>query len=733
MMSRNTTIALLVVNLALFAFIMVYERGTLSTSETAGRSGQVLTEFVRDSVERVELVRGDEPPIVLVRERTEDEEEDVLDLGTWVLAGPIEGPADQDAVDSLLGALEWLTAQRTLTEITAEDRGQFGLAEPRFTVRFQVREQNVEVAFGGEAPTGEGIYVGVVGEDRAHVVGDDIVEELDHDANHFRSKELFADFFASDARTLVLEGGGEPVRFVRDEGAWRLTAPVVGWARAAVVDGLLRVMRRARATRFVSESADDLAGYGLDEPWRELTATRPEEASGETEARLRVGGPCGEHAGERYAIANDGGPVVCVTVGDVSALEVNRDAIREERLLPVANDAIEKIVLTRGDRRLELRREEDVWRMYEGPADAPGEGAPADDAAIAEWTGALRDAEAVEFVALEGEPGYGLDSPRARITVHRSDRDSTLTLRLGDDARAGVWVRRGDENAMVLFPSEVVALFEAEPVRFRSRELLDEEPTDATRVTIRRSGREERAVKGEGGVWQLEAPIEVEADRVVVGALVRRFASLRAERLVGAEAAGEHGLGSPSAVVEVAFESEGEGGDTETRTLTLQLGASTPDGRFARLGDDGVVFVLGAESVDELLQPLASRDQLTVVTEELASLSVQLEGQPPYELTRDGTTWRLAAGGTPDEDRTDALVDRLGTLRAIGVEGYGPATRDYPNRVIGTANDGSTVTLLVGAPQGEGDDAWVPMRREGLDVTYRVRPDAARAILDYAP
>ncbi|MCZ7687478.1 MAG: hypothetical protein M5U28_55555 [Sandaracinaceae bacterium] len=72
------------------------------------------------------------------------------------------------------------------------------------------------------------------------------------------------------------------------------------------------------------------------------------------------------------------------------------------------------------------------------------------------------------------------------------------------------------------------------------------EAADARSVTLRRGAAEERAVRDEEGAWQLEAPIEAEADRVVVREVVRQIVELRAERFVAARPTAEHGLASPA-------------------------------------------------------------------------------------------------------------------------------------------------------------------------------------------
>ena len=105
----------------LFAYIAIWERHGLSSGELDDRRAQLVPAFVRERVSEVSIDR-EGGRIVLVRERAEEEGE----LGDWTLKEPVEGAADFDAVDSLLGAIEWATPLRRLEGISAADRERFG-------------------------------------------------------------------------------------------------------------------------------------------------------------------------------------------------------------------------------------------------------------------------------------------------------------------------------------------------------------------------------------------------------------------------------------------------------------------------------------------------------------------------------------------------------------------------------------------------------------------------------
>src|SRR5690606_16489882 len=111
----------------------------------------------------------------------------------------------------------------------------------------------------------------------------------------------------------------------------------------------------------------------------------------------------------------------------------------------------------------------------------------------------------------------------------------------------------------------------------RARDLVDEAAADARAITLVRGGVEERAVRADGGDWRLEAPIQAEADRVIVREVVRQIAELRAERFVAERAAAEHGLSAPRLTASVRFQASDESED-EATTVTLRVGAPADDG-----------------------------------------------------------------------------------------------------------------------------------------------------------
>lgn len=755
-MSRRTTIVLGIIALAMAAFIVFFESGMLSTGELEARRGRVLQRFVRPRVTDVEVRRtgdGEEQRIALHREREEDLDE--FELGQWRITAPIESDADQDAVDQLLSALEWLEARRSLSGITDEDRQRFGLAEPRASVRFSVAGEDVTVALGGEDPRGEGVYVAVSDRpDEAFVVGQDFVEALEHDVSHFRRKEMFATLRSADVSSVELRTREASARVERAESGWRLREPYEALARTSAIEELFGMIRDVRATRFLAEGAGDLGRYGLDEPSRELVVSREREghdAADRSPLRLRVGGACPGHEGELTAMAGDEGPVVCVEAESVALLDQGADRLRESRLLAMRDDAIERVEIE-GPTDLQVRRDEGDWELVRGEDEQP-----ADDEAIADWTRALRAQEALAYEPASDEAlrARGLASPRATVTFVASDEDRSESIALGAADAESVWVRRGDDPQLARFPIAAEALLTPGAIRFRDRRLVRDAEENAVRMRVARAGTEE-TVEKRGTEWRVSAPVEVPADRVIVRDVARALASLTAIRFAADRAGPEHGLERPRIVLTATFEgplpSEESGEDEHDhehehddeeeagppREIVLRIGAPTEGGAFARLGEDQAVFVVAGELVEDLEGPLASRDLLATETSELESLAI-VRGGERVELRREGDGWS-AGQGPADEARTTLILDRLASMRALGTTSYGEPAPDAgmgaPALVLEVRRRSGApeqYELRVGAPGAAGDDGWYHARRSDLAIGYRLGAPVVRAFLDYQP
>ena len=133
-----------------------------------------------------------------------------------------------------------------------------------------------------------------------------ILEELDADAESFRSRRLFS-ISEFDTRALELISSGEKLSFTRPQGGgeWKVTSPANLKPKPESIDQTLRSLLETEAEKVVGP-AKDLPGYGLDPPAARAEVTGSGEPPKREVVRLGKSAP-GE--GRIYAL-KEGRPFV---------------------------------------------------------------------------------------------------------------------------------------------------------------------------------------------------------------------------------------------------------------------------------------------------------------------------------------------------------------------------------------------------------------------------------------
>ena len=714
-MNRQSVIALGLVAVALLAYIIVYERHTLSTGALEGRDNRVAREYVRAQVDRVEIERRGQDPIALVRDR---EDEDAL--GSWRMVAPLESAADDDAVGALLGSVDWVDARRRIDALEDGDLVEFGLDEPRVSATFVMGNERLTLAVGGETPGGDGVYVTSDGGQSAVVAGKDLYEALDQDVDHFRSKRLLERGMLT-ARELRL---GD-VALTLSDGRWT-TADGVR-ASGNRLDEALQALTDLEARRYLGD--ESLRGEAT--VIRAVREAGDDEGDGDVVVELSLGGPCEGDAEQRYAqvaLTRDGertaGPLTCVAERDVEPLLVPADEWRERRPLTLNDLELESMTVTGAAGTLELTDEGSGWTYAMG--DQSGS---VDEDALIEWLGAIKAHRAQSFVIPAGDEelrSYGLAAPAVTITL-RATEDRTETVALGAVTSEGAYLRRDDEPAILIVPAAAAADLEPSVARLRPRQLLELDASDITELAIRRQAATERLTR-EGEGWALTAPLTMPAADAEVRAVVRDLADLRAVRFVADRAQPDHGLDAPR--VDLTFTAREDGDAVEHR---LRLGRATDEGAFARLDGDSAVFLVEPGLARGLAGPLVPRDLLATSRYEVTEVQVS-EGERTVRLRNDQGSW-VTENGPLADDATETFFGALDHLRAAGTSAYGPASAadglTPPRATIHVVREEGSpepreYDIVIGAAA---DAEAVHARRGDLAVGFLLREPVVDALL----
>jgi len=715
-MKNRTVLIVLGIAVVLLAFIMFFERESMTTDELEGRKDRVFVEFRLEAVEGV-AIRGTSGQRVELR-RNEDPAED---SEKWKIVTPVELEGDAASVRSVLSAIDYLLKDRVVRGDDVAADPTYGLTEPRVIASFTIRGREREFRIGADSQDGKKVYVAL--DDRPHefyAVEKEFYESMNLGLDELRDKHLVTGSL-SEALAVRVTRANDEIDLAREPGApWTIARE---GARVAAtgdqVADLLASLGNLEVAIFVADEVaeKDLARYGLEAPTHSTTVTLPGDRG---EVRLLFGKPCdGEHL--IHATAADSGTVACVADDTLAMLDWPLARLCEMRAAVFRDEDLSKIAISRGGAELVLERDDDLGRWVLTGADAP----EVEQAAVAELLAALRESRAIEL-SVGGERLAELGDPTAKIALELEAGQESITLTAWASDEPGVQlVRRGEEQAILKIGGKLIELVSVDPLTYRRRTIKNGERDDVVKLSIR--GPVSQRLQREGDSWKLVEPIAIAAD----GASVRELAGLLAQMMVARfdapAAKPAHGLAEPWVVVTASLVEEKQTEDGKDRTgerqLVVEIGAEAgPGTRYARIrGADGAVFVLGDSYTTAVARPLAARDLLQVDETKLVKIELHL-GERVVVAERGSEGW-ISKDSSISATAVDRLVADLGATKAIRAASFGPPPSTDDTISVRTwtkqqLESDEPATLVIGEvssdPEERGRFAW----RQGLSVTY---------------
>ena len=575
-MSKRAILLLALVAAALAGYVALFERGSVTSKELAARSGRVLVDFVRDKVDYLEVQRKGKK-VVLIRVKVGPGE-----LGGWQMREPMLARADTDAVDSLLGELEWLSARRSFDTLSDADIQRFGLDKPRYRISYHVGGTSHTLTLGQNDVHNDGVYARIDDQRRAFVVPKSVLDPIDREPGHFRDKQLFPNLVIEWAHKLSMVHGDTRLELTKDRDRFWLEGSPRLRAHAKRVKELIEMVSGARATRYLEGAELKAAEASLAVPKMRIEVktvpdTHREDKQPETFA-LEVGGDCAGHPDERYARVV-GGPLVCMLSGDLIALDREPSTLRDTRLIASDVSSVRGIELMQGASKLVLTRDGDTWKGQGGIA--------SDRTAIESWLLSLSVAQATGF-----HPGEPL-AQRGTLTLTLYD-DQRERIVIGAVTQAGEQlVQRADEAVVASYPPSVADRLQPIKTRFTSLEVwASHQPSEVVSLDARVPGHT-RALALSEQTWRAKDGGALDSERTRV--LVRALVDLHARSYLTDQPRAAHAVADSDTRLSFGLRSG--------KKLELALGAATERGKAALI--DGRAVVEVDPRVGALIEELA--------------------------------------------------------------------------------------------------------------------------------
>ena len=343
-------------------------------------------------------------------------------------------------------------------------------------------------------------------------------------------------FDPEDIAEIDIVRGTQTIALRRDNGGWRVAAPVADRASPEAVDRLLLAARFIEVRdRQASDDPASLPETGLSSPRARI------DLRGEKNLRLDLGAAAAI-PGEIFARVGGQKSVLRVPDSIVGPATAPVESFRDPRLTNLVPDDIEKFTVRRTDGEMTLRRERGRW-MIDKPVRAP-----ADPQAVREFLGPLLGLRVTGFGAAAGAqvPAAFVPGESAAISLTPRGGGEALDFEV---ARAGsadaktVVARMASRGGDLQVDTEALRLFDVSPEALRDRSLGFVDADTVDRISLESGGRT-LLLQRQDDAWVDRESGRV-ADSGAVNQLVGMFNTTRVAGFRTAATPAETGLENP--------------------------------------------------------------------------------------------------------------------------------------------------------------------------------------------
>ena len=377
-----------------------------------------LVSLKEDDINRIEIVRRDEQPVVLQKDKS-----------GWQMAQPKPLRVDTEAVSSVASTFAGLSWDRLIEE-KAGDLNQFGLATPTVKVTANGKQT---LLIGDEMPTGGNFYAKLEGDPRVFSILSGTKTSLDKSWKDLQDKRLLT-VEDSKLTRVELTAKGQTVEFGKNaQNEWQMVKPRPLRADNWAVEELVRKLKEARMDTTGSD-ADAAAAAGKFAGGTRIAVANLTDASGTQTLEVRKSG---EDYYARSTVA-EGIHKVANDLGE--ALNKGLDDFRQKKLFDFGFNDPTKIGVRNGATTYSFVKGGEKWW---------NNGKEMDATSVQSLIDRLRDLTASGFAET------GMTAPTMEITVTSNDgkrNEKVLIAKAGD----GYLAQRENEPSIYKLDAKVV-------------------------------------------------------------------------------------------------------------------------------------------------------------------------------------------------------------------------------------------------------------------------------------
>jgi hypothetical protein len=564
-MKLRTTLVLLIIAVAMGAFIFGLDRWSRSTRERRERAAHVVR-VTRANVQGFTIHDGDE----LIKVRTEGD--------AWKMIAPWQDDADAGIVDQLLDAIQSLRPEDVITDLGRGEKKRrmlqdFGLNKSRLRLKLDGKQMPAELQFGQDTAVQGECYLRITDDDAVYVVSNSLKNIVSKKPEEFREHRMTPFLTTLINRAIFRVSGGE-IELAKEQDDWMLVRPIKARAsNDAVVDILTRI-NQTQIAKFVSDDKSNPGSFGLDSPSNVITLFGDEQKNFE----IDIGSAVPSRPDSVYAGLPQRNSVVELSRAFANLFNITPNDLRDRKIARLNSDLIDRVTIERPDQsKIVLGRDENRWRFL-----SPVSG-PANSENIIRLIQELNDGEVSEFVSDTATDltKYGLDQPRLKISFSSYSTENTAeanagetvlaTLAFGNSENGATYARLEEEPYIFSIADQLVAALPTTEFSFRTLQVLDLRRDQLVSLVIERRGEEPTdLVRDMKGRWILKGRENHQNDGQIQ-LFLNTLTGLRATAWIG-NPKPEYSLDQPSLVIKISFQSREQDREVDVKFGTANAG-----------------------------------------------------------------------------------------------------------------------------------------------------------------